>query len=283
MRSAMPSSLAAFVLAFAVGAAGAQEAPPARMAFAYPVKFLCGPSSEAFQEGMVTGFAATAINVLNPSPNRGVRFTKRVSRALPYQEPGPISDPARDVIAPLNAIEIECNEIRQMLPSQMTEEFRTGYLLIQSDAELVVTAVYSGRPRDGEISTLDVQLVEAIRTRVEQPDLTVVEINMDRLRNTCPQGQGSCIATVPVTIANVGSVAAGPFRVRVNFDPAQGTVVTRDFPGLAAGASETFSAQTPPADNCYDPNCSICAFVDSETVVDESNESNNILCRERQG
>jgi hypothetical protein len=60
-------------------------------------------------------------------------------------------------------------------------------------------------------------------------------------------------------------------------------VVIRDFVGLAAGASETFSAQTPPADNCYDPDCRICAFVDSATMVAESNEGNNILCRERQG
>ncbi|MCC6984258.1 MAG: hypothetical protein IT535_13385, partial [Bauldia sp.] len=196
----------------------------------------------------------------------------------------PISDPARDVVGPLGAIEIECNEIRQMLPSQMTEEFRTGYLLIQADAELVVTAVYSARPRDGEISTLDVQLVQGIRVQVEQPDLTVAEIDMDRLRNTCPQGPGSCIATVPVTVTNIGAAAAGPFRVSVTFDPAQSVVVTRDFPGgLAAGASETFAAQTPPSNNCFDPDCRICAFADSDNIVAESNEANNILCRERQG
>jgi hypothetical protein len=265
-------------------AAVSQQAPPERSSFAYPVKFLCGPSSEAFQEGMVTGFAATAINILNPSAAHLVRFTKHVSRAFPYQAPGPVSATIEDRLRPLAAIEIECNEIRQMLPSQMTEEFRTGYLIIRSDARLIVSAVYSARPRDGEIATLDVELIEGIEDRAAaQPDLTVTEIDIDRLRNRCPGGQGTCVATVPVTIANIGAADAGAFRVRVTFDPNQSVVVLRDFPGLAAGASETFNAQTPPSNNCYDPNCRICAFADSQEVVGESNEGNNQLCREGQG
>jgi hypothetical protein len=266
----------------------AQEPPAARAKFAYAVKFLCGPSSEAFQEGMVAGFAATAVNILNPSLSGEVRFAKRASRALPYQTSGPISDVAEDVIGPLEAIEIECNEIRQMLPSQMTEEFRTGYLVIHAEAELEVTAVYSARPRDGEISTLDVQRIEAIEVAGDgapgdRPDLTITDIDIDNLRNRCPQGQGSCVAVVPVTVANIGAADAGPFRVRVTFDPNQSVVVYRNFPGLAMGASQTFVAQTPPSDNCYDPNCLICAFADSDDAVTESDEANNELCREAEG
>ena len=289
LRVPLFSTLLAFAaFVFAVAPADAQEPPAARTNVVYAVKFLCGPSSEAFQEGMVAGFAATAVNILNPSLSREARFAKRVSRALPYQASGPISDVAEGVIGPLEAIEIECNEIRQMLPSQMTEEFRTGYLVIRADAELEVTTVYSARPRDGEISTLDVQRIEGIEVEGDEapgdrPDLTITDIDIDNLRNRCPQGQGSCVAVVPVTVANIGAADAGPFSVRVTFDPNQSVIVLRDFPGLVAGASETFAAQTPPSDNCFDPNCRICAFADSDDAVAESNEANNELCRERQG
>lgn len=255
----------------------------------YPVKFLCGPSSESFQEGMVNGVAQTAVNVLNPSAEREVRFEKRVARALPYQTAGPVSPVQQDAIQPMSAIEIECNEIRQMLPSQMTEEFRTGYLMLRAEAELIVTVVYSARPRDGEISTLDVQRVAAVETDdgggggSGAPDLVIAEIDMDNLRNRCPSGQGSCIAEVPVTVANIGDADAGPFRVRISFDPGQSTLVFRDLPGLEAGGTQTFQAITQPADNCFDPNCQICAVADFDETVAESNEGNNELCRERQG
>jgi CARDB len=271
-----------------IGAANAQNSAP-RGGVAYAVKFLCGPSSETFQEGMVTGFAATAVNLLNPSLSGEVRFAKRVSRALPYQASGPMSEVQQDVIGPLEAIEIECNEIRQMLPSQMTEEFRTGYLVILAEEELVVTAVYSARPRDGEISTLDVQRIAPIEVAGggapgAQPDLTVTDIDMGNLRVRCPQGAGSCVSTVPVTVANVGTDDAGPFRIRVTFDPNQSVVVFEDvLGGLAAGDTYSFTAKTPPGGNCFDPNCQICAFVDSDDAVPESNEANNQLCRERLG
>jgi hypothetical protein len=273
------------VLAFA-GPVSAQEAPSA---FIYPVKFLCGPSSEVFQEGIVAGFAATAVNILNPSSDSDAPFTKWVARALPYRAAGPISEVAQDSIGPLGAIEIECNEIRQMLPSQMTEEFRTGYLVIRSKAELVLTAVYSARPRNGEISTLDVQRVMAMETgrnntpTQPQPDLTIADIDIGNLRVDCPRGQGSCITLVPVTVSNIGAADAGPFRVRVRFDPNQSVVVDTDLAGLAAGASQTLNIITKPSNNCYDPDCRICAVADSEAAVAESNESNNDLCRECQG
>jgi hypothetical protein len=256
--------------------------------YVYAAKFLCGPSSESFQEGMVTGYAATAINILNPSLSQPVRFAKRVSRALPYQASGAISDMQEGSIDPLAAMEVECNEIRQMLPSQMTEEFRTGYLLIHSEDLLEVTAVYSARPRDGEISTLHVQRIEASEIEDDtppgrKPDLTVTDIDMDALRVDCPQGPRSCITGVPVTVANIGATPAAAFRVRVTLDPSQSVVVDHEIAGLAPGASETFDVVTPPGGNCFDPNCQVCAFADSNNTVAESNEGNNELCRERQG
>ena len=281
----LAASLAVLVCLIAASVATAQVR--SQPAFFYPIKFLCGPSSEAFQEGIVAGVALTAINVLNPS-DHDVRFDKQVSRALPYQAEGPRSESLEDSLGPLGAIEIECNEIRQMLPSQMTEEFRTGYLLLRANRELVVTVVYSARPKSGEISTLDVQRVAAIKIgdadiAVREPDLTITEIDIDNLRVRCPSGQGSCVAQVPVTVANIGDGDAGAFRVRTSFDPAQSNQVFRDFPDLPAGGTQTFQAVTQPGGNCFDPNCLVCAFVDADMVVDESDEDNNERCEERQG
>jgi hypothetical protein len=256
-------------------------------AFAYPVKFLCGPSSEAFQEGIVAGYAMTAVNVLNPS-DEPVSFAKRVSRALPYQQEGAQSAVRQDTLGPLGAMEIECNEIRQMLPSQMTEEFRTGYLLLRAAGPLVVTVVYSARPRDGEISTIEVQQIAAIEIGgggggQQFPDLTISDIDIGNLTVRCPNGQGSCRHRVPVTVSNIGAADAGPFTVRTNLDPGQSQQVTQSFPGLAAGASQTFNVDTPAGDNCFDPDCLVCALADSGMTVAESDETNNQLCEERQG
>ncbi len=268
----------------AVAAANAQQS---ERDFAYPVKFLCGPSSEAFQEGMVTGYALTAINVLNPSDDP-VSFAKRISRALPYQQEGAQSGVQQDVLGPLGAIEIECNEIRQMLPSQMTEEFRTGYLLLRASGPLIVTVVYSARPRDGEISTIDVQQVTAIEldgggVGQSLADLTISDIDMENLIVRCPNGQGSCRHRVPVTVSNIGTADAGPFDVRTSLDPGQSQQVMQSFTGLAAGASQTFTADSPAGDNCFDPDCQVCADADIGMTVVESDETNNQLCEERQG
>jgi len=133
----------------------------------YPVAFLCGPSTEAFEESTVAGVTRTAVQILNPT-GQAIRFEKRVSRALPYQIEGDQGSRIRDHISPLGAIEIECDEIRQMLPSPMTEEFRSGYLFLRAEAELVVTVTYSARPSNGEISSLDVQRVSSIEDRRRQ-------------------------------------------------------------------------------------------------------------------
>lgn len=286
LPSARPLLLAALAGAWA-GNAAAQELA---VDFAYPVKFLCGPSSEGYQEGIVAGFAMTGINVLNPS-GEDVRFDKRVSRALPYQAEGAQSGAVEGTLGPLGAIEIECNEIRQMLPSQMTEEFRGGYLLLRSERELVVTAVYSARPRSGEISTLEVQRIAAIETGGggggetpgRGPDLTISQIDIDSLREDCPNGQGSCVISVPVTVSNIGAGDAGPFRVRTSFDPGQSQQVFQDFTGLGAGASATFPATTSPGDSCYDGDCRVCAIADIDKTVAETNEGNNELCEDRPG
>lgn len=254
--------------------------------FSYPVKFVCGPSSEAFQEGTVTGFHATAINIQNPSLDSRVRLKKQVARALPFQDSGTVTGFEEAVIEPNAAIEIECNEIRMRLPASMTTQFRTGFVTILSDRPLNVVAVYSSRPTNGEVSTLDVEVIDAVKladaAETKRADLVVSDIDVANLRVDCtPKG---CVTQVDVSIINQGDADAGPFETRVTFDPSQSVSVVDPSPaGLAAGASKTFTATTPTSGNCYDPDCEICARVDDGDVVPESDEANNRLCRIRKG
>ena len=275
----------------------AQELPEQNPRYIYAVKFLCGPSEEAFQEGAVRGVHATAINLFNPMPRDHVRIVKRVSRALPFQTPGAVSPQVEDVIGPQEAIAVECDEIRMMLPASMTTQFRDGFVSFVADGELVVTAVYSARPHRGEVSTIDIETIEAqvIAPPLlepepdprpqpdpdpEQADLVIRSIQGINVRCT----QGRCVTTARMFLTNIGTADAGPFETTVTLDPSQSVVVTIPQPGgLAAGQTVAVPVQSPPGGNCFDPNCQVCAEVDSAMAVDESNETNNTLCAEEFG
>ncbi len=265
----------------------AQEQSPISATHLFTAKFLCGGSSEAFQEGVVRGVHATSITLHNPSNVRAVSFTKSVSRALPFQRPGDIAGPVVDTLQPGTSIDVECNEIRMMLPISMTRQFRSGFLQIEATGDLSVAAVYSSRPRDGDVSTIDVEVIEARklgRDEGELPDLVIQDIDLDTLRVSCPTGAGSCEASVTVIVENQGSAASAGFDVRTTFDPAQGIDVENSVAdGLEPGQSSPLDVNVKTGGNCFDPDCQICATADSNEAIEESDEGNNTLCRQRQG
>jgi len=89
---------------------------------------------------------------------------------------------------------------------------------------------------------------------------------------------------VKFTIENLGPGDAGPFDVRVVFDPDQALSTNVPIPdGLAAGKSLELDAVSPEGGNCFDPNCTVCITVDNGSVVGESSEDNNLACATRQG
>ena len=279
--------LAACTILTLLGAAAHAQDQPFEPKASYPAKFICGGSSEAFQEGVVRGFHATSISLHNPS-ERPVRFAKSVSRALPLQRSEGTSSVLTDTIPPLGTIEVECNEIRMMLPVSMAAQFRSGVLRITSSGPLDVVAVYTSRPHDGDVSTIDVEPVPT-HDIVGKPDrreidLVVSDIDLGTLRVSCPTGAGSCTALVAVTIGNIGSADSDTAEVRVTFDPDQSVSMDESIAGgLAAGASETFTSEAMTGGNCYDPGCRICAVIDSDNLVEEADETNNQLCREAPG
>ena len=113
------------------------------------------------------------------------------------------------------------------------------------------------------------------RKRVLEPDLTPTIVGAPQV--SCPGGQGTCTTVVSFRIDNIGTAAAGAFDVLVRADPGLGTTGTVAVAGLAAGASTGMLSTTlGPANNCFDPDCTIDVRADSGNAVAESNEGNNL-------
>lgn len=272
----------------AAAQAQAQERPPINASVGYPVRFLCGTSSESFQEGVVRGHHATSISLHNPSRTRAVSFTKQVARALPFQRSDHGSDLVVDTLPPRAAIDIECNEIRMLLPVSMSAQFRAGFLDIQATGELDVVVIYTSRPREGDVSTIDMEHVAGKERKDETPpdsDLAdlVPQIDMNTLESRCPNGAGSCTARVLVRISNIGMAPSEPSKLTTVFDPRQSVSVSTPIPMLAPGASFDADVFADTGNGCFDPDCRVCATADSGDEIAESNEANNAVCEERQG
>ena len=115
-------------------------------------------------------------------------------------------------------------------------------------------------------------------TPTPKADLKVLSIDAPDVDCSLVAAPGSCATTVTFTIANIGTVDAGPFKVLVRADPGLAQQGTVNVASLAAGATTTLTITLPAGGNCYDPDCDICVTVDSDSEVLESNEGNNDLC-----
>ena len=114
-------------------------------------------------------------------------------------------------------------------------------------------------------------------TPTPKADLTVISIDTPVV-NCSGIVAVSCTTTVTFTIANTGTVDAGPFKVLVQADPGLAQQGTVSVVSLAAGATTTLTITLPAGGNCFDSDCTICITVDSDNEVIESNEGNNYYC-----
>lgn len=307
--------------------------------YRYSAKVVCGLQKDAAGMRLAPGRYATAINVLNANDSTA-RFSKTLSLTFPPNgdEPGEVLSLGKDALAPGEAMEVDCIDIRrQLFPTGLPSSYLKGFVVLRSDKSLDVTAVYtasglvhesrrckaaveccdhhSGKKRHcrrehgccdqtrGQCSkapqccrcetarhgTISID-VEDIRERPIKrqpptsscPDLVVSDIGTPEV--SCPTGAGSCKTSVRVGIANIGNADAGPFELRTVFDPRQSVEVTSPVPsGLGAGDNASLTVVTPPGGNCFDPNCTIRADVDSNQSVSECAEDNNSRDETTQG
>jgi hypothetical protein len=115
-------------------------------AFQYAAKFVCGKPSA---DEVAPGVYFTAINVHNPT-ERDVVFRKKIAIAGRREEPGPVSDYFDARLGRDQALEIDCEDIREHLK---------GFVVIESDIDLDVVGVYTAAGDDGQVRALDVERV----------------------------------------------------------------------------------------------------------------------------
>jgi hypothetical protein len=115
--------------------------------FQYAVKLVCGEVVAATPGAAPTVVAPgrywTAINIHNPDKCKDANFRWKVAVAYPGEQ-GQITPFRRTrPLGPDGAIEIDCPQVMQILQPQ-APAFVKGYVVIESDIELDVVAVYTG-------------------------------------------------------------------------------------------------------------------------------------------
>lgn len=233
-----------------------QESP----AFQYAAKFVCGKSAG---EVVAPGVYFTAVNIHNPTYT-AVRFRIKIAVALPGLKPGPVSKFFDAELGPDEALEIDCPDIFKY--AETRADFLKGFVVVETDVELDVVAVYTAAGGDEQVETLHTERVPARRLEVGGlPDLIPV-----------PDANGSFCkrkdSTLTVTVKNQGTSGAGPSVTEVDF-LAFGKV-SMPTPPLGLGASVDILFPIPPG--CFNPDCEFRITVDANNQVNESNEGNNI-------
>jgi hypothetical protein len=119
----------------------------------YAVKFVCGKSNG---DVLAVGEYWTAINVHNPT-SVPVPFKKKIAIALPGEVPGPVSGFFEARLGPDEALEIDRNDIFNHAHTNL--EFIKGFVIIDSEGELDVVAIYTAARDDKLVETIEIDRV----------------------------------------------------------------------------------------------------------------------------
>jgi hypothetical protein len=132
--------------------------------FQYAAKFLCGRTDKG---EVAPGSYLTAINIHNPNEVL-VRFRWKVAVALPIGQSGTITTFKEVSLIEDGAVEIDCEQIRRVVtsawpPGGAPPPFLKGFVVIESDCELDVVAVYTAMGDSQQVATLHTERVPARR------------------------------------------------------------------------------------------------------------------------
>jgi len=116
------------------------------MSFQFAVKFLCGRSEG---KAVAPGEYWTAVNVRNPT-DRPIGFKKRFAIAWPGERAGDVTDFFGAELGPDEALEIDRDDLYEHVGTR--PRFLKGFVVINSDVQLDVVAVYSAIGETGGIA-----------------------------------------------------------------------------------------------------------------------------------
>ena len=235
-------------------------------AFQYAVKFVCGKSEG---EVVARGEYFTAINIHNPT-YEFIRFRKKVAVALPSEQPGPVSEFFDAKLGPDQALEIDCPDIFRH--AHTDAGFLKGFVVIESDVELDIVAVYTAAGRDGHVQTLHTERVAPRRRSAGLPDLVPVPDPRPGIGFCKLVAEGPDKGKLVVTVKNQGNADAPASTTRVIFVP--GGTFDLPTPPIPAGGSVDLPPISIPG-VCFNPDCNFRIIVDANNQVVESNKANN--------
>lgn len=126
------------------------------MAVQYAVKLICGSQASGV---LATGSYFTAINVHNPH-EQPIEFRKKIAlTGEESEQPGKVFGPFDAKLGPDEALEIDNGDIIRHTPEIPPDAFRKGFVVITSDLELDVVAVYTAEGLFGRVKTLHIDRV----------------------------------------------------------------------------------------------------------------------------
>lgn len=138
-----------------------------RVIFQYAAKFVCGKSAG---EVVAPGVYFTAVNVHNPTYTT-IRFRVKIAVAFPGLKPGPVSKFHDVKLGPDEALEIDGPDIFKL--AETRADFLKGFVVIESEVELDVVAVYTAAGRDEQVETLHTERVSPRRRKAEACEVCV--------------------------------------------------------------------------------------------------------------
>ncbi|GAN33298.1 MAG: hypothetical protein DPW20_02220 [Candidatus Brocadia sp.] len=234
--------------------------------FRYEIKFICGKS-----DGKVVapGLYWTAINVGNPT-DKNVILKKRFSIALPGEKPGPVSDLFKAKLGPYQAFEIDNRDIFEH--TRTNADFIKGFVVIESEVELEVIAVYTAAGKNEQVETLDVEHVLPRCLGMKGcPDLVVEKIERPEWD---AQNKRSVIRA---TIKNIGDAPAGSTVARLtDTSSAWEPITTADAPTPALGPGDTATVTFFLPYWVYNPDADLEVKADYKNELSECSEDNNV-------
>ena len=124
--------------------------------FEYAVKFVCGTWVKEFGDVVAPGIYFTAINIHNPTDGE-VSFQYKIAVAKRGVGTKP-SNPVDLKLGLDEALEIDCTDITKH-SRPIEGEFRKGFVVIGSNVDLDVVAVYTAAGGDGQIVSIHIERV----------------------------------------------------------------------------------------------------------------------------
>lgn len=217
--------------------------------YRYYVKFVCGKS-----EGDIlsAGRYFTAINIHNPSEGTAT-ISKKISTALPAETSGHVIDAGKSKLGPCESYEIDCPDIyrqARMTPCCLLK----GFLVLESDIQIEVVAVYTASGADKEVETIHTERVPAVEVKEDEkekpklPDLLPIKPYPPG-PPTFPSNFCKSRKELAIIVRNQGQGPALASKLQVEFLDC-GKIVMSDVPPLGPGEDSPIIIVTIP-DGCW--------------------------------